>query len=136
MKRWKTALVALISLWLPLQGYGAVAMPFCQQHGMAGTGLADTSQKHHAGHSGHTVHDDSPSDAAAVSHAEQGSSDVTSGLACNNCGACHLACAPAIAAIATVPLLIGDSVLESLPGDSPHTFYPERLQRPPLSALL
>jgi len=32
MKRWKTVLVALISLWLPVQGYGAVAMPFCQQH--------------------------------------------------------------------------------------------------------
>jgi hypothetical protein len=32
--------------------------------------------------------------------------------------------------------LIGDSVIESSPADSPHFFYPEQLQRPPLSALL
>jgi ferredoxin len=138
MKRWKTVIVALISLWLPLQGYGAIAMPFCQQHGMAaaGTGLADTSQEHHDAHPGHMAHNDSPSDAAGISHAEHASSDAASGLACNNCGACHLACSPAISAIAPIAVLIGDSVLESAPADSPHFFYPEQLQRPPLSALL
>jgi hypothetical protein len=138
MKRWKTVLVALISLWLPVQGYCAVAMPFCQQQGMAAAGAAHTelSQGHHDAHPGHTAHNDSPSGAAGISHAEHGGSDVTSGLACNNCGACHLACSPAISAIAPVAVLIGDSVLESSPADSPHFFYPEQLQRPPLSALL
>jgi ferredoxin len=136
MKRWKTVIVALISLWLPLQGYGAIAMPFCQQHGMAaaGTGLADT--EHHDAHPGHMAHNDSPTDAAGISHAKHASSDATGGLACNNCGACHLACSPAISAIAPIAALIGDFDLESAPADSPHFFYPEQLQRPPLSALL
>ena len=138
MKRWKTVLVALISLWLPVQGYCAVAMPFCQQQGMAAAGAAHTepSQEHHVDHSGHMAHNDSPTDATGISHSEHTSSDATSGLACNNCGACHLACSPAIAAIAPVAVLIGDFVLESSPADSPHFFYPEQLQRPPLSALL
>lgn len=138
MKRWKTALVALISLWLPVQGYGAIAMPFCQQHGMfaAGTGLTDTSQKHHDAHPGHTAHNDSPSDTGGISHANHGGSDATSGLACNNCGACHLACSPAIPAIAPVAVLNGAFVLEPSLADSPRFFYPEQLQRPPLSALL
>jgi ferredoxin len=138
MKRWKTALVALISLWLPLQGYGAVAMPFCQQHGMAAAGAAhaEPSQEHHGGHSGHMAHADSPRDAAGVSLAGHGSSDAASGLACNNCGVCHLACSPAISAISSIAVVIGHSVLEPSPADSPHFFYPEQLQRPPLSALL
>jgi len=138
MKRWKTVLVALISLWLPMHGYGAVTMPFCQQQGMAASGAAHTepSQEHHVAHPGHMAHHDSPSDAAGISHAEHASSDVTSGLACNNCGACHLASSPAISAIAPVAVLIGDFVLESAPAESPHFFYPEQLHRPPLSALL
>jgi ferredoxin len=138
MKRWKTVLVALISLWLPVQGYGAVAMPFCQQHGMAAAGAAhaEPSQEHHVGHSGHMAHKDSPRDTAGISHVEHGSGDATSGLACNNCGACHLACSPAISAIAPIAVLIGASVLESAPADSPRFFYPEQLHRPPLSALL
>jgi len=137
MKRWKTALVTLISLWLPLQGYGAVAMPFCQQHGMAaGAAHAEPSHEHHGGHSGRMAHNHSPSDAAGISHAEHGGSDVTSGLACNNCGACQLACSPAISPIAPVAVLIGAFVLEPSPADSPRFFYPEQLHRPPLSALL
>lgn len=138
MKRWKTILVVLISLWLPVQGYGAVAMPFCQQQGLAAAGATHTepSEEHHDAHPGHMAHNDSPTDAAGISHAEHGGSDATSGLACNNCGACHLACAPAIITIAPVAILIGNPVLESLPGDLLHSFYPEQFQRPPLSALL
>jgi len=127
-----------ISLWLPLQGYGAVVMPFCQQHGMAtgGASHSEPSHEHHSGHSGHGIHQESSADPAGVAHSEQDGGDATNGLACNNCGACHLACSPAIAAIAPVADLIGDSILEPLPADSPHFFYPEQLQRPPLSALL
>jgi len=138
MNRWKTILIALISLWLPVQGYGAVAMPFCQQHGMAGAGTSDTgpSQEQHVGHSDHMAHHDSPSDAAGISHAEHAGGDAASSLACNNCGACHLACSPAISAILSMAVLIGHSVLEPSPADSPHFFYPEQFQRPPLSALL
>ena len=138
MKRWKTVIVLLISLWLPLQGYGAIAMPFCQQHGMAGAGAAHTglSNEQHVGHSDHMTHHDSPGNPAGFSPAEHVGSDVTGGLACNDCGACHLACAPAISANAPVLMLIGDAVLEPSPADSPHFFYPEQLQRPPLPAFV
>jgi hypothetical protein len=138
VKRWKTVIAVLISLWLPVQGYGAIAMPFCQQHGMAAAGPAhgEPSQEHHAGQSAHKAHHHLPSDQAKISHAEHAGSDVTGGLACNNCGACHLACAPAISAIAPVVVLTGDSVFESSPADPPHFFYPEQLQRPPLRAFL
>jgi hypothetical protein len=137
MKRWKTVIAVLISLWLPVQGYGAIAMPFCQQHGMASASVAHAEPpQHYAGHSDHMAHHDSPSDPARISHAEHTGSDVTSGLACNDCGACHLACSPAISANAPVLLLIGDAVFESSPADSPRFFYPDQLQRPPLCALL
>ena len=136
MTRWKTVIAVLISLWLPVQGYGAIAMPFCQQHGMAAAGPVHSGQyqEHHAGHSAHKAHHHSPSDQPGISHAEHAGSDVTSGLACNDCGTCHLACAPAISAIAPVVVLTGGAVLESSPADSPRFFYPEQLQRPPLSA--
>jgi hypothetical protein len=137
MKRWKTVVVALISLWLPLQGYGAVAMPFCQQHGTAAAAFpADTSHVHHDARPGHMAHHASPNDAAGISLSQSGGGDVTSGLACNNCGACQLACSPAISAVAPVAVLNGAFVLEPSPADSPRFFYPEQLQRPPLSALL
>lgn len=139
MNRWKTILSVLIALWLPLQGYTAVAMPFCQ-HRMAPASTygetADHSQHHHDGHSSHMTHADAPNDSAAISHANHVGSDNTGGLGCNNCGACHLACAPAISAVVPVYLSIGNAVLESAPADAPRFFYPEQLQRPPLSALL
>jgi ferredoxin len=133
MNRWKSLLSVLIALWLPLQGYAAVAMPFCQ-HNMAATsshpGRADQSH-HHDGHAqGSTSHS---ADADGLHIPKMGKA---SGLACNDCGECHLACAPAIVAIMSVPLLIAGSVLESAVADSPHSFYPEQPRRPPLSALL
>jgi ferredoxin len=132
MKRWKTVLVALISLWLPVQGYGAVAMPFCQQHGMAadGTGLADSSHEHHDAHAGHMAHNDSSTDAAGNSHDEHDAS----GLACNNCGACHLACSPSLTAVSPALIAIGNPVFSPTAAESPHSFFPEQLQRPPLPA--
>ena len=141
MNRWRSILSVAIVLWLPLQGYAAVAMPFCQ-HNMAANsahthnGTADHSQHHHDGHSGHMAQTDAPNDRAGISHTSHVGSDDTGGLRCNNCGACHLACAPAIVAIVSVPLLITGSVLESALADSPQFFYPEQPQRPPLSALL
>lgn len=130
VNRWQSILSVLIALWLPLQGYAAVAMPFCQ-HSMAGTSGAPTSADHtrHAdGHAG--MHHDDAGDPQSSAENEAG------GLACNNCGTCNLACAPAIFALVTVSLLVADSVFESAFTDSPHIFYPEQPQRPPLSALV
>jgi len=141
MNRWRSILSVLIALWLPLQGYAAVAMPFCQ-HSMAAAsvhaGDADHSRHHHDGHSdmtrGHAHGSTSQSsDAGSPQTAAMGEA---SGLACNDCGACHLACAPAIVAIVSFPVLIAGTVLESALADSPQLFYPEQPQRPPLPALL
>ena len=140
MIHWRSILSVLIALWLPLQGYAAVAMPFCQ-HSTAAVSVhprnADHSLHHHDGRSaevrgnpqgsGSQPGDDRSSQTAVTGEA--------SGLACNNCGTCHLACAPAIVAIVSVPLLIAGSVLESAPADFPQFFYPEQPQRPPLPAL-
>ena len=140
MNRCRSILSVLIAMWLPLQGYAAVAMPFCQ-HSMAAVsahaGDADHSRHHHDGHS-HMTHVDAPGSISQSTDANGPQTTLTGeagGLACNDCGACHLACAPAIAAIVSVPLLIAGSVLESALADSPHFFYPELPQRPPLPAL-
>jgi hypothetical protein len=141
MNRWRSILSVLIALWLPLQGYAAVAMPFCQ-HRMAAAsvhpGIADHSRHHHDGHSDMTR---SHAQGSISQSADAGSQQTavmgeTSGLACNNCGVCHLVCAPAIVSIVSVSLLIAGSVLESALADAPQFFYPEQAQRPPLPALL
>lgn len=139
MNCWKSILSILISLWLPLQGYAAVAMPFCERSMATASRLGETaghSEHHHDGHAGHKVQADAPSDTAGISHANHVGNDDVGGLGCNNCGTCHLACSPAISAVVPVYLSIGGSVLESAPVVAPHFFYPELLQRPPLSALL
>ena len=140
MNRWRSLLSVLIALWLPLQGYAAVAMPFCQ-HSMAAASAhsanAGHAKHHHDGHPdgmrGDTEGRVSPS--ADTDSRQPAVMGEASGLACNNCGACHLACAPALVAFVSVPLLIAGSVLESALADSPHFFYPEQPQRPPLPAL-
>jgi len=141
MNRWRSILSVLIALWLPLQGYAAVAMPFCQ-HSMAATSAhapnADHSQHHHDSHSHMTRGNaqERTSHFAGANSPQPAVMGSASGLACNDCGTCHLACAPAIVTIVSVPLLIAGSVLESDLADSPYFFYPEQAQRPPLPALL
>ena len=139
MKVWKSILSALIALWLPLHGYVAIAMPFCE-HNMAAAstlrGAADHSRHHHGGHSDFETQTDVSIDAADIAHGSHIGSNDASGLGCNNCGTCHLACSPVISAITPAYLPIGGSVLEPTPTDAPHFYYPEQLQRPPLSALL
>ena len=127
-----------MALWLPTQGYGAVAMPFCQ-HSMAMPSVqpsdAEQSRHHHDGHPGHMSQTDTTDNSAGLSKANHVSGDVAGKLGCDNCGACHLACSPVISTIAPVYLFVGISALESAPADAPTFFYPEQLQRPPLSAL-
>jgi ferredoxin len=141
MNRWRCILSVLIALWLPLQGYAAVAMPFCQHSMGAASTHAENfghSRDHHDSHSDRTRGDAQDNDfqSAETGSPQTAAMGEASGLACNNCGACHLACAPAIVAIMSVPLLIADSVLESALVDSPQRFYPEQPQHPPLPALL
>jgi hypothetical protein len=139
MNYWKSILSVLITLWLPLQGYAAVAMPFCQ-YSMARASShcadADHSQHRYDGYPGHIAQTDVPDDIIGISHTNDVGNDDAGSLGCNNCDNCHLACSPVISAVVPVYLSIGGSVLESAPVDVPPFYYPEQLQRPPLSTLL
>lgn len=136
--RWKNWVVVFIAFWLPLQGYGAVAMPFCE-HGPAMPASSDVIPAHVEEKNGHTgyagmQHHDHP----AVDHhaaAPEGSADKPAGPGCNDCGACHLACAPLI--VSAVPHVVnsGSPVYDLPPAESLKSVSPEQLQRPPLSAL-
>ncbi|MDQ3195556.1 MAG: hypothetical protein M3Q32_04080, partial [Pseudomonadota bacterium] len=99
-----------------LQGYAAVAMPFCQHKPANPTGaMSDAASMAHAHHAGH----------------EQGKSDK--GLNCDDCAFCQLCAAPALPGT----LLIQASDLR--PALNPETpvhfflFVPEQTQHPPLS---
>lgn len=137
MSRWKIFLVVFISLWLPLQGYGAVTMPFCK-HGMAAAANAAES-----GHSGdHSAASTGRGAAAHGAHAADYSGhsntakDSGSALACNNCGACHLACSPLLLSAPAVFAAAEPAVFETKPLESFLSFSPEQLQRPPVSAFV
>ena len=139
MNRWRSVVCLLIALWLPLQGYGAVVMPFCQ-HAMTRSSVQPgneivQSHQHHGDHAAHLTRTESPDSVASVSFATHAGNDSAANLGCDNCGACHLACAPAISAGGPVFLLAVNTALVSANADVLLSFYPEQLQRPPLSAL-
>ena len=140
---WKKIVIVFIALWLPLQGYGAVAMPFCD-HGpsmpdssaavFAHSDAHDGSQGHvakpahdHANHDHATSHDSSRPDKSSQKHA---------GLGCNDCGPCQLACAPLIFSTAPHLSSAGSPVYDPLPIASLISFSPEQLQRPPVPAFV
>lgn len=133
MGRWKNLVIVFIALWLPLQGYGAVAMPFCE-HGPAMPDASAAAPAHthaHAGHDGLSHHDHTAGSQAG----SQLTADNPSPLGCNNCGACQLACAPLIVATVTHSATTGSPVYDPLPVASLTSVSPEQLQRPPLPAL-
>jgi ferredoxin len=147
MRCWKITLAFLVSVWLPVQGYAAVAMPFCQ-HAMAGHRAAnpphpssDTADvhAHHAGpaHHGDHAHAAATDNPGAGHHSAPGdeANDEVGKLGCNNCGACSLACSPAIVEPAGVQFSSGRAAFAPTLLPPSHTFYPEQDHRPPLSAL-
>lgn len=87
-------LVAVLGISLPLQGWAAVAMPFCKQGTPDAAGQAHEHEAegqtaaHHAGHemSGHGVEALATRDCA----------DHHTNLRCNQCDLCALACAGAL----------------------------------------
>ena len=110
-------------LWLPLHGWAAVVMPFCP-HSL-GDDMSANAPSHGHG-SGHADHQHS--------HPEQDRQHGSlAGAGCNDCGACHLACAPAVAsaAFAVVPVT-GSTQPESAP-QFLSLFVPELGKPPPLA---
>lgn len=89
MRRFKSFLLILMALWLPLQAAAAVAMPFCRhaaEQPLQAAALQSPEHCHeHAGN-------------AAGPEGGAGSSD----LACDNCEMCHLASASYISSAAVV----------------------------------
>lgn len=127
------ALVSLLMMvWLPLNGYAAVVMPFCQHGGADMIADGSTPSERHAGmtHQGHL-----DADAAHGADPTILTDDAGSSLACNDCGVCHLACAPLLMSefIKFQPSCIQEfSVRKHPPLPS---FSPEQPLHPPKTAL-
>jgi hypothetical protein len=129
MRRWKYIASIFVMLWLPLQGIAAVAMPFCR-HALPDTSMepamhgerqqgSHAQHEHAADHDGHDAGADAP--------------DPGSSLACNDCGVCHLACAPAVAPASSFSAsnIMSGQQIAGNPSE-PRAFVPEQPKRPPL----
>ena len=132
---WKNLIVVFIALWLPLQGYGAVAMPFCK-HGPAMPASFDAASVHADTKDGNEGHAGMPHHDHEADHQPTGSADGHIGLGCNDCGACQLACAPLIVSAVPHVATLGSPVYDPLPVKSLTSVSPKQLQRPPLTALI
>jgi ferredoxin len=128
MRRARTFVVGVLMLWLPLQAITAVSMPFCPHGEMAGLAQA-WGHAHHqhgqstplSGHDGSRHGNHQPS-TGTLQH-------------CNNCGACNLACAPAMP---TSAALLSGSAITVHPHFSAHShglFIPDQPLPPPNSRL-
>jgi ferredoxin len=121
-----------MALWLPINGYVALAMPFCH-HGGADMSAHETMSA--ADHSGMAHHADPDSGAEHVAGLSVSTDPTGSGLACNDCGVCHLACSPLLMSEAISFKPTGHNVFDVQVQPSPHSFSPEQPQRPPRTAL-
>jgi hypothetical protein len=136
MKLRRTLLALLMILWLPVQGYAAIAMPFCE-HAMHGApvghisvaavqGVGDGNTRDHAHHSAVSSSEHA---SPAGNHHDSPAAD------CNDCGACHLACSPAVPPVRhdLAPAQRERFALAS--PAVPPLFVPEQPKRPPLAAV-
>ena len=88
MLRWFRLLsVMLAALWLPFSAVAAVTMPFCQHGGQH-------EQLAHGDHAG-MQHDHNAMSHEAMEHdgLAHDTAPAHDGVACDQCGFCHLACA-------------------------------------------
>lgn len=119
----RSIIALLMMLWLPLQGFTAVAMPFCE-HAMHGSAATESGADAHAGH-GHHTGNPPTTDAHHIGGGAL--------FACNDCGVCHLACTPA--APSSTPGVDSDCTYaysQRAPARPP-LFIPEQPKHPPLS---
>lgn len=107
----------IMLLWLPLQGYAALSMPFCQDthhhHAMSGTQDSDGDCCPGEEHDGHH----------------------TKALTCDDCSFCHLCTQGAL--FFNLPP-VADNVTKVEPSHSTTAFklyFPEQPQRPPLARI-
>jgi hypothetical protein len=122
----------LMALWLPINGYGALNMPYCQ-HGSAGMSVGAAMPG--GDHSGMPHHADADSRAAHHGESAGATCEAESALECNNCGVCHLACSPLLMSESIMFKPIGQNVFDVQVQPSLLSFSPEQPQRPPKAAL-
>jgi hypothetical protein len=139
MHRWRSILSALMLLWLPLQGYAAVAMPFCKHgfHGTASGHMNAQSLVHvemgHVHHGARSTSDSHEHHAARAGMHHQGGSQGT--LDCHDCGVCHLACSPAAPTSHNAIEALGAQCFVLFSPTLPPLFVPEQRTPPPLAAV-
>jgi hypothetical protein len=109
-------LVILLVLWLPLQGYAAPMMPFCQHGHECASGMDGA-------------------DGLPCCPDHQSHHDKTPASGCDNCAFCHLCATPAplaaeLLVVATPPPARGDLPMFT---ESFRSHIPEYLWRPPRS---
>jgi hypothetical protein len=114
-------IIAFLLFWLPLQGWAAVVMPFCR-HATHSTAAAVGTDR--AGHDGHAYdHSGSPAHSACDGF------DST----CDDCAACHLACAPGMPSAPLVVWMPSNAAQYQLLCATPSLFDPEQSKRPPVA---
>jgi hypothetical protein len=124
---WRTFVLSVVTLWLAVQGFAAVAMPFCP-HALGNSSAVQTNGTHsdrhqHSHHHGKTSGDSDRSNGLPI------------GLSCNDCGACHLACSPVVPYVVIAVISSCGHIYNSLLPASESLFIPEQLKPPPLTAI-
>jgi hypothetical protein len=111
-------ILGFLLLWLPLQGFAAAGMSFCQHDHTPPPAAQAGMQDQHAGHDcGH----------------DQDSPSATTQTQCDDCGYCHLGGAPALL---PKPADLSDIASFSFKfAFDTHfpLFFPQQPQRPPLA---
>ena len=139
MQRWRSILTATMIMWLPLQGFAAVAMPFCQHGFRASASQRVTArslmqagmQRVHHGAQSTPESDQQHAAHAGMRHPH----DSAGGLACNDCGVCHLACSPAALSSPSAIEPVGTQSFWQSSPTTPPLFVPEQRTPPPLAAV-
>ncbi|MEW6648378.1 MAG: hypothetical protein AB1450_14345 [Pseudomonadota bacterium] len=125
MQGWRKAIIWLVLLWLPVQGFAAGFMPFaCHNHAAADPAVMDAH--HHDDHA-HHGHELPPAD---------DDDNASHDLACDNCSLCQMCGALALPAdvLKGHPQLAGgvsDSMTPRL-----QSFIPALPHRPPRNLLV
>jgi hypothetical protein len=135
MKSRRTFLALLLMFWLPIQGYAAIAMPFCK-HATQGTGVGHTSAfTQHVFKHGDATNHAHHGVASAEHELPPGTHHHSGALDCNDCGACHLACSPALPPVEHELATAQRERFISVSPSLPPLFVPEQPKRPPLSTV-
>ena len=123
MRRIRPVVVGLLMLWLPLQAIAAVSMPFCTHSIAAGASVAPSAEHHHHAQSG-------PASGAHAGHGDH-QTPAADLQPCNNCGACNLACAPAVPMAGVQITALSVAVQPAFSRQFSELFIPEQPQPPP-----